>query len=81
MHLRTVTISEAKAANAGSAYTDTFLGLTVVEATADGHAFTGKVTAVDSLGYATVTDADGRWMRAASRNLRVPVATSAARWL
>lgn len=81
MHLRTVTISERKAANAGRAYTDTFLGLTVVEATYDGHAFTGKVTAVDSLGYATVTDDSGRWIRAASRNLRVPVATHAARWL
>lgn len=72
--LRTVTISQRKAANAGRRYTDQFLGLTVVEATFDGHAFVGTVTAVDALGYATVTAPDGRWMRASSHNLRTPVA-------
>lgn len=75
MHLRTVTISQRKAANAGTRYTDRFLGLTAVEATYGGDAFVGTVTAVDSLGYATVTDDSGRWMCAASRSLRVPVAT------
>lgn len=87
MDLRTVTISEHKAANAGSAYTDRFLGLEAVEVAHGGVIFQGEVTAVDSLGYATITAPDGRWLRSASRNLRVvvdglnapvPVATCAA---
>lgn len=73
MDLRTVTISARKTANAGRRYTDQFLGLTVVEATYDGAAFVGQVTAVDSLGYATVTGPDGRWLRARSLNLRALV--------
>lgn len=75
MHLRTVTISKRKAANAGSAYTDQFLGLTAVEPTWDGDAFVGTVTSVDaSLACAIITAPDGRWMRSASNYLRVPVA-------
>lgn len=73
MDLRTVTISKRKAANAGSAYTDQFLGLTAVEPTWEGDAFVGTVTAVDAtLGCAIITAPDGRWMRSASNYLRVP---------
>lgn len=74
MDLRTVTISKAKAANAGSRYTDQFLGLTVLEPTWDGTPFVGTVTRVDAtLGCAIITAEDGRWMRSASNYLRVPV--------
>lgn len=74
MDLRTVTISKTKAANAGSAYTDQFLGLTVAEATWEGDLFVGTVTRVDaSLACAIITAEDGRWMRTASNYLRVPV--------
>ncbi len=67
---RRVTVSSRKVAYEGSRYTDQFLGLTVVEKTWEGQEFVGTVTEFRGE-HAVITAPDGRWMRAATTDLRV----------
>lgn len=62
MTTRRVTISSTKAANAGPAYTDQFLGLPVAVQTYEGDTLLGTVEDVRTDGV-VVRFPDGRWMR------------------
>lgn len=59
---RRVTISGSKLAQAGSAYSSQFLGLTVVHTTWDGEQMVGTLDRFQH-GYPVAVFADGRWAR------------------
>jgi hypothetical protein len=62
MNTRHTTISRAKVAQVGKAYTDTWLGTQVVFTAYDGTRTVGTITRWDDF-YPVATFADGTWAR------------------
>ena len=62
MNTRHTTVSRAKVAQVGKAYTDTWLGTQVVFTAYDGTRTVGTITRWDDL-YPVATFADGTWAR------------------